>query len=177
MSDMNNLAHPYASAVFELAKSTKRLEDWLSYLNKLSMLSQNSEFSSLIHNPKITREALLSLLLETSGSKDVEVEKFLNLLYTNARLNILSEIYNLYEKLIENYKNTGKALIKSAFAMSDNEIRQIEQLLSKKFGRVISAKVTINPELIGGIKIMIDDLVIESSIKGSLEKMATQLMK
>lgn len=177
MSDMNSLAHPYASAVFDLAKTSNKLDNWSLHLKKLSVVSRSSEFNDLTNNPKVSQKELLNFLLEILGTTDIEVENFLNLLFRNGRLSVLAEIYNLFEKLVEDYKNIGKALIQSAYVMGDEEKQQIEQLLSKKFCRKISASIEVNPELIGGIKIMIDDIVIESSIKGSLEKMATQLMK
>ena len=120
---------------------------------------------------------ILDALLDSLNSKSVELRNFLTLLYLNNRFNILNEIFDLFEKLLSDFKCIAKATIESAFAMKSEDKEQIEALLSKRFSRKITAVVEVNPELIGGIKIMIDDIVIDASIKGSLDKMTTQLMK
>ena len=177
MSEIKSLAHPYASAIFTLAKAENKLDDWFNYLNQLSMIGQTIEFKKAICNPKISQNMLIEMLLNYLKTSDVEIKNFLTLLYMNKRLNILDEIFVLFVKLVSDYKGVAKAVIKSAFVMNNQDKEQIEMLLSKKFSKKIAANVEVNPELIGGIKIMIDDIVIDASIKGSLEKMATQLMK
>ena len=177
MSDIKSLAHPYANAVFNLAKEENKLDGWLNYLNQLSIIGQTVEFKNSICNPKISQDMIIDMLLSYLKTSDIEIKNFLTLLYINNRLNMLDEIFVLFVKLVSDYKGIAKAVIKSAFAMKDQDKQQIEVLLSRKFGRKITANVEINSELIGGIKIMIDDIVIDASVKGSLEKMSTQLMK
>ncbi len=65
----------------------------------------------------------------------------------------------------------------SAFPISEKDKADFEQLLSKKFGRKIIVSVEIQTELIGGIKILINDTVIDASVKGSLNKMAAQIIQ
>lgn len=177
MSDMNSLAYPYANALFDLVKVENKIDDWYTYLNTLSLIAKSGEFKNAISNPNITQKQIIDFLLSCLNSDNAELKNFLNLLYFNKRLSVLPEIFLLFEKIVEEYKSIGKAVIESAFMIDDKSIKQIEDRLSKKFGKKIFANVKVNQDLIGGIKIIIDDVVIDASIRSSLEKMATQLMK
>jgi len=174
---MNSLAHPYANAVFDLAKSSNNLNSWKNYLLVLAEVANTEEFSLLINNPKFSNEEIISSLLGFVKDPNKELENFLRLLQSNNRLSILPEIFILFDKLVEDEENTARAVIQSAFAMNDQDKQQFEELLSKKFGRKILAEVKVDPELIGGVKILINDTVIDASVKGSLEKMAAQIIK
>ena len=88
----------------------------------------------------------------------------------------MSDIYTLFEQKVEDDRNMAKAVIQSAYAISDADRVKIEQSLSKKFGKTITASIDIKQDLIGGIKILINDTVIDYSIKGSLLNLTTKLI-
>lgn len=177
MADMNNLANPYANAIFEIAKANNSFDLWSTHLNKLALIVQDEELQGLITSPSLTHEQLLAILLGSLDNPDAFVSNFLELLLKNGRLLVLPEIANLFTLKVREQQNTAAAIIQSAFAMSDQEKKQFEELLGNKFNKTITATVEVNPLLIGGVKILIDDTVIDASVKGSLEKMATKLIR
>jgi F-type H+-transporting ATPase subunit delta len=95
----------------------------------------------------------------------------------NNRLTLLNDIFLLFEKMAQDEQNMSKAIIQTAYPMSDKDKIEFEQLLSKKYGRKIVASVEVQTELIGGIKVLINDTVIDASVKSSLNKMAAQIIQ
>ncbi|MBY0380233.1 MAG: F0F1 ATP synthase subunit delta [Burkholderiales bacterium] len=176
MSNNSNIAYPYANALYDVAKTKNMVTDYLVVLERLSKLSQAVEFKNLLCNPKITRTQILDVL-NSYLSSDNDFENFIKLLMQNKRLNCLSDISSLFEKMYQDDKKIAKAVIESAFAIGEEEKNQLEIILSKKFDKSILVSVKINSALIGGIKIIIDDVVIDASVRGSLDKIATQLMR
>lgn len=174
---MNNLAHPYAKAAFETAESSNMLDLWLESLKSLSLVIQDADFIKLINNPKVSNEQTLGVLFSFVKHADAHFKNFLVLLCDNHRLPVLPEICVLFEQLCNAAKNKADAVVQSAFAMSPDDKYRLEELLSKKLGKKISANVEVCPELIGGIKVIINDTVIDSSVRGSLNKMATKLIQ
>ena len=172
----NNLAHPYANALFELAKAENTTDEWLSILSKLSEVANSEQFAGLVSNPKIDKNKILEILQSFLNKSTNQVERFLALLQDHDRLSVLPAIYTLFEQKVEDDRNTAKAVIQSAYAISDTDKVKIEQLLSKKFSKTITANVEIKNDLIGGIKILINDTVIDYSVKGSLLNLTTQLI-
>ncbi|MFN8770949.1 MAG: F0F1 ATP synthase subunit delta [Neisseriaceae bacterium] len=173
----DNIAYPYASALFEIAKSDGKIEEWLSILNNLCKISQTPDFIDIMGNPKITSEKVTEILMSILGTSDKNIKNFLDLLHFNNRFSVLPEIFTLFEKMFEDDAKIATAVIESAFPIKDQDIEQIENILSNRFNKKVNADVKINSELIGGIKIIVDDIVIDASIQGSLSKMAMQLKR
>lgn len=176
MANMNNLAHPYANAIFEYAKAHNSIDEWLNNLNILSEIAESKEFGNLITNPKINKIEVIKILMGFLQKPSESIEKLLVVLQENDRLQILSDINILFEKLVDEERNTAKAIIYTAFSMSEAQCNEFQDLLSKKLKKSISATVEVKPELIGGIKILINDLVIDASVRGSLDKMAAKII-
>lgn len=178
MAEMSVIAHPYAEALFKLAKQNHNESDWLETLSKLQQIVLNKDFSAILNNPKIDGEQVISItktLLNDEMSE--EVLNLLKVLITNNRVLALAEIYHVFRALVLEDQKRGDAVIESAYPMSHEELHNFEQLLSRKFGKDITAKVVVVPDLMGGIKITVNDKVIDGSIKGRLNNLATQLTK
>lgn len=178
MADMSSsLAHPYANAVFALAKSQNNIDSWLDNLSDLAQVVKSAGFINLIDNPKISPAEIIKILVGFVQKPTKSLNNFLITLQENNRLTLLGDIFVLFEKMAQDEQNTSKAVILSAFPMNEKDKTDFEQLLSKKFGRKIMASVEIQTSLIGGIKILINDTVIDASVKSSLNKMAAQIIQ
>ena len=177
MNQGNSLAHPYANAIFEIAKHDDTIDKWWQYLSIISEVSKLDEFKLAVSNPLVSADVILNLLLDAVGSTADYLKRFLNLLIYNNRLSLLEAIFLDYQKIIANYQNNQEVVIETAFSISDKDKKDLEDILSKKFEKNISAVIRLNPDLIGGIKIILDDVVIDSSIKGSINKMFLQIIK
>ena len=81
----------------------------------------------------------------------------------------------LFEQLKAQYEGVLEANITSAFDMNDGQLKDLVKNLEAKFKRKIEAKVFVNPELIGGVKVEIGDEVLDASVRGKLEAMAVAL--
>ena len=173
-----NIARPYAQALFNLAKYEKSENKWIEVLANLKEIAEADGFSLLINNPKIDSKEQLKLI-ETilKNNATAEVVNFLNLLSENNRLIVLSDIYNIFRELVLEDQKCADAIIESAYDVSQAQKDELEKLLSDKFGKKITAQVKVNTDLIAGIKITVDDKVIDGSVKGRLTNLAAQLTK
>lgn len=173
-----NVARPYAQALFNLAKQEKSENRWLKVLADLKEIVEAEAFTLLINNPKIDDKERLTLI-ETILKSDAttEVINLLTLLSENNRLIVLSDIYNIFRELVLEDQKRADAIIESAYEISQTEKDEFEKLLSNKFGKKITAQVQINADLIAGIRITVDDKVIDGSVKGRLTNLAAQLTK
>ena len=174
---MNIVAHPYALALFDLAKSAKKENAWLDTLAALKQIASDRQFADLVNNPKIDSKQLIAIIKQMLPAANAEAEELLVILAENNRLLALVEIYDLYHALVLEDQKKATAIIESAYEMTREQQADFEQILSHKFGKTISSKVVVNPDLIGGIKVLINDKVIDASIKGRLANLASQLNK
>lgn len=176
MAEARTIARPYAEAVFKLAKANNALPAWSDMLQLAATIASDERIRALIGDPKIPAKRLSELLLSICGDKlNSEGRNFVLLLVENGRVEILPQVSELFEQLKAQHEGVLEAHITSAFAMSDAQLKDLVINLEAKFKRKIEAKVSVNPELIGGVKVEIGDEVLDASVRGKLEAMAIAL--
>ena len=178
MAELATIARPYAEALFRLAQEGNALAAWSEKLAFIAAIYQDRQMQAAIANPKVTANDFERLLLDIGGARiDAEARNFIQLLVRNRRLAVLPQIHEQFEKL--KLENEGKldAKISSAFPLDDAQRNHVVKLLSSRFKRKINATETVDPELIGGIKVEVGDKVWDASVRGRLQTMALTLSK
>jgi F-type H+-transporting ATPase subunit delta len=97
-------------------------------------------------------------------------------LIDNKRLPALPEIAAQFRSLKNAGAGVSDAQIFSAFALDGQALSDTVAVLEQRFARKLSAKVTVDPELIGGIRVVVGDEVLDTSVKARLEQMKTALL-
>jgi F-type H+-transporting ATPase subunit delta len=176
MAEVRTIARPYAEAVFQLAKAKGELSAWSDMLQLAAAVASDQRIRALIGDPKFLPRRLGELILEICGGKlDDEGRNFILLLAENGRVEILPEVSELFEELRARYEGVLDANIISAFAMSEAQLKDLVNDLEARFKKKIEPRVSIDPELIGGVKVEMGDKVLDVSIRGKLEAMAVAL--
>jgi F-type H+-transporting ATPase subunit delta len=176
MAETRTIARPYAEAVFKLAKTSGSLPAWSEMLQLLAAIAMDEQIKVLIGNPKVPPKRLGELLLGICGDKLTdEGRNFVLLLAENGRIEVLPEVSEMFEQLKTRHDGVLDAKVTSAFAMSDAQLKDLVTDLEARFKRKIEAKVSIDPELIGGVKVEVGDEVLDASVRAKLEAMAVAL--
>jgi F-type H+-transporting ATPase subunit delta len=178
MAELATIARPYAEAVFRLAKQGNALPAWSDALNLIASVYQHPQMKATLGNPKVTPADIERLLIAICGERiDGVARNLIQLLAHNRRLAVLEEIRELFEQLKLEDEGKVDAKISSAFPMEDAQRQHVVNLLSSRFKRKINATVTVDPDLIGGIKVEVGDKVWDASVRGRLQTMAATLTK
>jgi F-type H+-transporting ATPase subunit delta len=93
----------------------------------------------------------------------------------NGRLAALPEIAAQFQSLVNASTGVSDALIQSAFPIEGQALADVVATLEKRFGRKLNARVERVPELIGGIRVIVGDEVLDTSVKARLEQMKVAL--
>jgi F-type H+-transporting ATPase subunit delta len=178
MAELATIARPYAEAVFRLAKQGNALPAWSDALNLIATVYQDPQMQAVMANPKVSSAEVERLMLAICGEHiDGVARNLIQLLVHNRRLPVLAEIRERFEQLKLEDEGKLDAKISSAFPMEDAQRNQVVNLLSSRFKRKINATVTVDPDLIGGIKVEVGDKVWDASVRGRLQTMAATLTK
>jgi F-type H+-transporting ATPase subunit delta len=178
MAELATIARPYAEAVFRLAKEENGLPAWSEALALVVAIYEDPQMQAAMANPKVTPADIERLMLAICGERvDGVARNFIQLLVHNRRLGVLPEIRNLFEKLKLEDEGKLDAKISSAFPLDEAQKASVVTLLSSRFKRRIDATVTVDPDLIGGIKVEVGDKVWDASVRGKLQAMAVTLTK
>ncbi|MDP2811192.1 MAG: F0F1 ATP synthase subunit delta [Rhodocyclaceae bacterium] len=173
MAEIATIARPYAEAAFRLAREQGRLADWSDVLGRMAQVADAAR--PLIGHPNVADDALEDLFRSACGDMDVEAGNFLKLLIENDRLTCLSEIAEQFEALKRQDSGIKEAAIHSAFPMDDAQAQSLKALLENRFQTPLKISVVVTPELIGGIKAVVGDQVLDTSVRGKLDAMAVAL--
>lgn len=180
MAEPVTIARPYAEAVYKLARDKNALAGWSDALANLDAVVGDTRVQAIINDPNVSVEQLESLVLGVIGDKlealvANEVRNFIQVLVQNSRLELTPHIRGVYENLKREHEGTLEASVFSALPISDEQVKSLVATLETKFKRKITAKVEVDPQLIGGVKIVVGDKVIDATVRGRLDVMATAL--
>ena len=107
---------------------------------------------------------------------DVHWQNFVRLLATNKRLEVLPQIAAQYEVLRAQYENELDVQVTSAVPLSGEQQSKLAAAHSRsRFRRDVRLATTVDAKLLGGAVIRAGDLVIDGSIKGRLQRLASEL--
>ena len=173
MAEIATIARPYAEAAFRLARERGRLSEWSEILNCMAKVADAAR--ALIGHPNVAAREIESLFGSVCGGTDDEAGNLLRLLIENGRLSCLPEIAEQFEALKRQDSGIQEAAIYSAFPMDDAQAQSIKALLEDRFRTPLRISVTVAPELIGGIKAVVGDQVLDTSVRGKLDAMAVAL--
>ena len=93
----------------------------------------------------------------------------------NERLAALPEVARQFRQLANSVSGSFDALIQSAFPIGQGELAELVGTLEKRFGRKLEPTVEVDPSLIGGVRVVVDDEVLDTSVKARLEQMKMAL--
>ena len=178
MSSELTISRPYAKALFELAQEQSQIAPWFERFQLLADLQENEDVSSVLTSPSIeqSEKADLLIALYTKLEQDQHCINLIKLLAENDRLNLFSSIFETYSELKFEFESSIKAEVITAVEVSKDYLKRIQTSLSKRLGKTVSIKQTIDTEILGGAIIKAGDLVIDGSIKGKLSKLTNTLI-
>lgn len=175
MAEIATIARPYAEALFQVAKS-QDLAAWGRQLDALAQVAQDADLRQFADHPKAQPEQVLAVIA-AAAKQDLTpgVQNFLRAVIENGRLAALPEVVAQYHVLANAASGVSDAHIYSAYEISDAQLAELKTTLEQRFGRKLDAHVQIEPALIGGVRVVVGDEVLDTSVKARLERMKVAL--
>ena len=176
MAEPSTVARPYAEAAFKLADEVGALAKWSEMLAALAQVAENERVRMAIADPNLSDAKVAGVFISIlSGKLSGEAENFVRVLARNDRLSLLPEIRQQFEVLKNEREGVIEAEVQSAFELNEAQLKDLVQRLEKKTGRKVRPHVSVDRELIGGIKIVLGDKVIDGSARAQLAALETAL--
>jgi F-type H+-transporting ATPase subunit delta len=173
MAESITIARPYAKAAFQAAKDKDALTVWSDMLAYSSAVAMDENMSVVLDHPALTSEQKAQLFTDSCGDKlNDEGKNFITVLAENDRLELLSDIAQLFEGFKAQLEMSIDVDVESAFELGGEQQDKLAQVLSKKLDRKVVVSSTVNESLIGGVIIRTNDLVIDASVRGKIAKLA-----
>lgn len=174
---MSDYINGYALALFNLAKEEKKL---IKYKNQAIEIIEALEANpKAIHvfNSKVTDiEERKALVKKAFGKLDKTLINFLYVLTERSKFNLTVSILRKLIKLINENKNINEGVVYSINKLSPKQIKDIEVKTSKMLGAKVVLTNKLDANLIGGIKVEVNNEIIEDTVVSRLEQIKQQLL-
>ena len=169
----------YAKAFFQTAKEKKLMAELKSDMENILEICNNSpEFIGLLSSPVVKTKQKSDLINRIFKSQVNDLTlNFLNLITENKREAEIPGICRNFLDLTRKDQNIKTATLITADEVNNNTVEKIRQIIEKETGAGIELTTRVNPELIGGMILRVDDKQYDASVATQLKKIRQQLLE
>jgi len=166
------LIKKYALSLHQIGlkeSSLDKIQEGMHLINALHKSS--STFRYFLLTKKITdsdKKTILSEILKDSCSNYVLELVFI--MIDNGDIKALSDVIERFFLALDSESGIIPVRIITSNALDDNEMQTIIQNIESKLGKKVSAKNEVDPDIIGGVKLMIGNKVVDGSVSHQLRK-------
>jgi F-type H+-transporting ATPase subunit delta len=174
MAELATIARPYAEALFKA--SAADLSTTAAWVDELAAIAGNAQLLQFADSPKVTAAQVFDVVAGVAKSAlNDHAKNFLRAVIDNGRLSALPEIATQFRALKNAQSGSSDAVVHSAFPIDGAALAEVATTLEKRFGRKLNVTVELQPDLIGGIRVVVGDEVLDTSVKARLEQMKVAL--
>ena len=174
MAEIATIARPYAEALFKA--TSKDLNGAAVWVDALSAVAQNEQLQQFADSPKASTNQIFDLIAGVAKVDLPEAAKnFLRTVIENGRLSVLPEMATQFRALKNAQSGSSDAIVHSAFPIDAAALADLGKTLEAQFKRKLNLSVVLQPELIGGIRVVVGDEVLDTSVKARLQQMKVAL--
>lgn len=168
----------YGRALFEASLELEKLELVFDQLKVLKeVIKQNVEFFKVLKYPVITLVEKFNIIDDVFKNRfDILIDDFLKLLVEKNRIYLLDSVIEEFYSYYYDFKKITRVEVVSAFALSEQEHQDLIKNLENLLHQSVAVDIKVDESLIGGLYIKAKDIVIDSTIKGRLDKMKNNLL-
>lgn len=175
MAELATIARPYADAFYEVSRSGDAQQSAVE-LDAVARVAADPQLRQFADSPKAEPQQVLDLI---SAVVDVPLSdhtrNLLRMMIDNGRLAALPEVAAQFRSQVEAQSGVSHAVVYSAYPIDEPQLASVGRALEKRFGRRLRLEVEIEPELIGGVRVVVGDQVLDTSVKARLQQMKTAL--
>ena len=173
------IARRYAKALLAIGQEDGNFEKYGEELADFDQAMNQAGLAEALGNPiypMANRSRILDQILEKMALSGI-VNNFLKLLMDKGRIQLVGPITAYYQRLVDEFNNTERATVTTAFPLSDEIQEQVRRSLEGLTGKTILIESRQDPEIIGGIVAQVGDLTLDGSVKTQLQNLKESLIK
>lgn len=174
---MGKAAERYAKAFFTTTEDKNVVNEVLADMKLIkNTMLENKELKSVINSPVIDLNKKKSILEAVFSEANSNSMQLIALLLNKKRINLLLEVASSYISIYEKNNNINRAKVVLAKELTQDMFAKIQAKVNALTGNDVEIQTEINPAILGGFVLTINDLQYDASVVGQLNKFKTQLV-
>ena len=166
----------YAQAIFELALEKKEPEVFQKGLDQLTELTRDESLMALLENPKLPFEAKERIVREGLAGVYSQVVHLALLLVSKDSLRLAGDIASHFLALFDAHRGIEHAEVTTAVPLEEKDGAALSGRIGEILGRKVVLALRVDPSVIGGFVVRIGDMLIDGSIRQSLDSLGKNLL-
>lgn len=169
----------YALALYEVAEEKGKVLEFINDLKTInSMIEENGELKKILQHPYLSSKKKKELFIKIfKNTVDDEILTFLILLIKKDRVLFLKEKIDEMEKIHLEKNNTLIGIVKTSYKLDEKYLKKIIAIFEKKYNKKIILEEIIEPDIIGGIIVILNNEIYDYTIKSELIKIKSKIME
>ncbi len=175
MSELSTVARPYAKAAFDFALEQGQLEQWQQMLTFSAAVANDEQVASFL-NSSLASGQISETFIKICGEQlDQYGQNFIRVMADNKRLAVLPAVLNAFLELRAEQESIKDVEVVSADKLTNAQEAKIANAMEKRLGTKVRITSSIDSSLIAGVIIRYDDVVIDGSSRGQLNRLSQEL--
>jgi F-type H+-transporting ATPase subunit delta len=166
----------YSHALFETSRDKNLMDSFLEQMKDIAAaFKAHEELIEFFNHPNIKDEEKSKVLKDIFKDVDDAIIKLIQLLIGHGRIHEIGIVYEGFKKAVYEFKGVRIASAVTAVPMDTEELEALRLKLSQKYATKFEVENMVDPEVLGGVYLKIEDEVIDGSVRGQLERMRKEL--
>jgi F-type H+-transporting ATPase subunit delta len=175
---MEEIAEVYSRALFEVAREhdvLDRIHDELGEL--VDALDENRELQLFFFSPYFSSEEKKDGVGRVVTGADERLTRFLEMLAERHRMPVLPRIRREFDALWAEEHELLEVSVTSAVELDEQLVKGIGEQIEQQAGRRVELSSSVDPELLGGLKVRVGSMVLDASVRNRLDRLRKQLVR
>ncbi len=175
MSELTNVARPYAKAAFDFAVEQNALAAWADMLFFAAEVAKNPLVAERLQSNSAADAQAAFFIQVCADQLNTHGQNLIKVMAENQRLAALPAVLDGYLALKAEYDKEATVDVVSATVLSPAQQDKLIAALSQRLARKVKLNCSVDPAVVGGMLIKAGDMVIDGSVRGKLDRLATAL--
>lgn len=175
MARRQTAARRYAEAAFDVGQSDATLDRWEADFAILRDALGSAELRGVLDHPGIDYATKERIVRRVGSAISAEAMNLVLLMVRRGRPRQILPMTEHFAELLRRQRGISRAEVRSAVALSAKDEAEVASRLRSLVGNEIELRVTVDPELIGGISVRIGDQLYDGTVRSRLERLRARL--
>ena len=175
---MEEIAEVYARALFDAAQENGVLDRVHDELGEFAdALDEDRNLQIFLFSPYFSSEEKKDGVGRIVSDADERLTNFLELLAERHRMPALFRIRRRFDDLWAEENKLLAVTVTSATELDSSVVEDIGSQIEKQTGRKVELSSKVDPDVLGGLRLQVGNMVLDATIRQRLEQLRKQVAK